>query len=78
MCFPGGSGFLILANRALKKIFAVHDFAFKKGPLHSLDAKPVGYSGRYFSYHKGTPPDCLNKKTAYPSRHTDHLKMLGP
>ena len=30
MCFPGGSGFLILANRALKKIFAVHDFAFRK------------------------------------------------
>ena len=72
MCFPGGSGFLILANRALKKIFAVHDFAFKKGPLHSLDAKPVGYSGRYFSYHRACPEsrmsffeNCLNSKKSW-------------
>jgi hypothetical protein len=46
--------------------------------LHSLHLKPVGYSGRDFSYYKGTPPDGLNKKNAYPSWRTNHLKMLGP
>ena len=47
-------------------------------PLHSLHAKPVGYSSKDSSYHKGTPADCLNKKATYPSWRTDHLKMLRP
>ena len=47
-------------------------------PLHSLDAKPVGYSSKDFSYHKGTAPHGLNKKATYPSWRTDHLEMLGP
>jgi hypothetical protein len=32
-------------------------------PLHSLDAKPEEYSSKDFSYHQGTAPNGLNKKT---------------
>jgi hypothetical protein len=58
--------------------FLSHDFAFKKSPIRLLHAKPVGYSSRDFAYYKGTPTDCLNKKTAHPSWRTDDLKMPGP
>lgn len=49
----------------------------KEDPL-LLHAKPVGYPRRDFARYKGTPTDCLNKKTANPSWRTDDLEMLGP
>ena len=62
----------------LKMILLSMILPSNENQLHLLHAKPVGYSSKDFSYYKGTPPDGFNKKTAYPSRHTDHLKMLGP
>ena len=73
-----------LLRNQITKIFerrirgALHDFAKKEGDLDLAHSKPVGYSSRDFSYHKSTAPDGLNKKTAYSSWRTDHLKMLGP